>query len=126
MTIIESSDDTDGDDAFFCEGDCKAWLHRKCVCLSKKLYDKLSIFDDPFYCSHFIIAKQSQEISVLRNQVDDLTKEIAGMKALELQIVDLEKNYRQLRLPPPLIVLLPLVPHQLPLLQTVSLVTSPV
>ena len=50
MTIKESSDDTDGDNALFCEGDCQAWLHHKCVCMSNKLYDKLSNCDDPFYC----------------------------------------------------------------------------
>ena len=27
ITIIKSSDDVLGDDAVYCEGDCKGWLH---------------------------------------------------------------------------------------------------
>ena len=47
LTIMESKDDVVGDDAVYCEGECKAWLHRKCVCMSKLFYDKLSKSNDP-------------------------------------------------------------------------------
>ena len=97
VIIIESTDDVIGEDAVYCEGDCQAWMHRKCVCMSKKLYDKLSNCDDPFYCSYCVASKQSQEISALRNLVDDLTKKLAGMKALEHRIADLEKNFSKVK-----------------------------
>ena len=40
-SLIEKNDDTASDDAVYCEGECKAWLHRKYVCSYVKLfYDK--------------------------------------------------------------------------------------
>ena len=35
VAIIKSSYDVLGDDAVYYEGDCKGWLHCKCVCMSK-------------------------------------------------------------------------------------------
>ena len=91
-TIKEATDDVDGDDAVYCEGDCRAWLHRKCVYMSKQFYDKISVSDDPYHCPNCASAKQSQEISVLKQQVEDLTKEIACIKALKQRIINLEKE----------------------------------
>ena len=57
--------------------------------MSKLFYDKISKFDDPYYCLNCIIAKQSEEIFQLRNWIKDLTDALAGMKALEQKVVDL-------------------------------------
>ena len=80
VEIIESSDDVLGDNIVYCEGDCNGWLHSKCVCMLKLLYDKISKFDDPYYCPNCIVAKEFEEIFQLRNWIKAA---LAGMKALE-------------------------------------------
>ena len=40
--IIEETDDVPGDDAVYCEGDCKQWMHQKYMSISKCIYVKLS------------------------------------------------------------------------------------
>ena len=92
VTIKESTEDIDGDDAIYYDGDCKGWLHRKCVFMSKQLYDKLSNSHDMYYCPNCASAKQSQEITVLKKQVEELTKEITNVEALKQRITDLEKE----------------------------------
>lgn len=91
-TITESSEGVVGEDAVFCEGDCKAWIHRKCLGMSILVYDKLSKCKDPYMCPHCTIFKQSNEITKLRNQVIDLTSELASMKTLEQKVIDLEQK----------------------------------
>ena len=79
VAIVEGSDDDaddTGDDAVFCEGTCQAWIHRKCVSMSKTIYTKLGNSDDPYLCSYCMIAKQSLEIAELKNIVKDLTSKI--------------------------------------------------
>ena len=97
MEIIETSDDVLGDDAVYCEGDCKGWLHRKCVCMSKLFYDKISKSDDPYYCPNCIVAKQSEEIFQLRSRIKDLSAALARMKALEQKVADLETDLSMIR-----------------------------
>ena len=96
LTIIESKDDVD-DDGVYCEGECKAWLHRKCVCMSKLFYDKLSKSDDPYYCPNCTSARHSHEISELRKQVKALTDALVGVKALESKVIDLEGKLSTVR-----------------------------
>ena len=90
--IVESNDEVDGDDAVYCERDCKAWLHRKCVGMTKIVYDRLSNCEDPYLCPNCIIVKQSKEIAELSKAVKNLTRELAGMKALEQRVIDPEKG----------------------------------
>ena len=33
--VVDATDEEDGDDAVFCEGECQSWLHRNCACLPK-------------------------------------------------------------------------------------------
>ena len=35
--IIDATEDTEGQEAIFCEGECDAWLHRQCAGLSQRL-----------------------------------------------------------------------------------------
>ena len=76
----------------FCEGDCKAWIHRKCLGMSILVYDRLSKCKDPYMFPHCTIFKQSNEITKLKNQVKDLTSELASMKTLEQKVIDLEQK----------------------------------
>jgi len=49
--IVDASDQAEGHDAIFCEGDgCRAWHHRWCASVTKKRYALLSVSDAPFYC----------------------------------------------------------------------------
>ena len=73
ITIIENSDDVLGVNFVYCEEDCKGWLHCKYVCMSKQFYNKISKCNDPYYCPNCIIAKQSEEVLLLRNQIRPLS-----------------------------------------------------
>ena len=48
--VIQGGDDISdkGEDAVFREGICQAWIHRRCLGFSKKLYDNLGNSNDPF------------------------------------------------------------------------------
>ena len=37
LTTVENNDDVIGEDAIYCESDCKAWIHRKCIGMSKMI-----------------------------------------------------------------------------------------
>ena len=74
-----------------------AWLHRKCVWMSKLPYDKLSKSDDPYYCPNCASARHSHEISDLRKQVKALTDALVGVKALESKVADLEGKLSTVR-----------------------------
>ena len=74
--IVEDTDNETDDDAVFCEGICQAWIHRKCVSMSKVVYEKVGKSDDPYICPNCIIIKQSQEITELKIIVKDLTNKI--------------------------------------------------
>ena len=82
-TITESSEGVVGEDTIFCKGDCKAWTNRKCLGMSKPVYDRLIKCKGPYMCPYCIIFKQSNKITKLRNQVKDVTSELASMKTLE-------------------------------------------
>ena len=48
--VVQNGDDISdkGGDAVFCEGICQAWIYRRCLGLSKKLYDNLGRSNYPF------------------------------------------------------------------------------
>ena len=76
MVIQDGDDITDkGEDAAFCEGFCQAWIHRRCLGLSKKLYDNLGKSNDPFLCAYCALRKQSQGIDELKRLISPLTSQ---------------------------------------------------
>ena len=83
--------DVAGDDAVYCEGICTTWFHRKCVSMSKAVYDKLGEPDykDPYLCPNCMINKQSNEITELKILVKTLT---AILKALESKVTESENK----------------------------------
>ena len=48
--VIQDGDDISDkrEDAVFREGVCQVWIHHRCLGFSKKLYDNLGKFHDPF------------------------------------------------------------------------------
>ena len=81
--IIEEADNVPGDDTVYCEGDCKSWMHRKCVSMSKIIYDKLSNCEEPYLCPNCIITKQTEEITKLKDLVKELTTQLTKLKTSE-------------------------------------------
>ena len=63
----EDTDDQEADEAIYCEGICKSWVHRKCAGLSNIVY---------IYCMLF------EQLSL----ITELTIDIEGLKANMLNL----------------------------------------
>ena len=74
--IVEASEDAEGHEAVFCEGECQGWIHRQCAGLTHPAFNSLSE-SIPYLCSYCICTRQYKEICSLRNQVKDLTNRLA-------------------------------------------------
>ena len=68
-------------EAIFCEGDCQAWLHRRCAGLTKQAFRFLSNSKTPFYCPHCHIRTQAAEIQNLKEELKKLTSELSQLKS---------------------------------------------
>ena len=80
--IVDASDQAEGHDAIFCEGDgCRAWHHRWCVGVTKKRYALLSVSDAPFYCPCCVIEQQNRVIAALQNTVKTLATQLTELQA---------------------------------------------
>ena len=78
-TISET--DNNCQDAIFCEGVCKAWLHRQCAGLSRQAFSLLTNNSTPFYCPHCHLKSQAAEIQELKEAVKKLTSELSLLKS---------------------------------------------
>ena len=76
----------------FCEGDCQGWLHRKCVCMTKKLYVALGQSDEPYLCPHCAFAQYEQEIDSLKDQVKSLSEELTLLNMQQSKSNNLRDN----------------------------------
>ena len=76
--IIEADDSVEGEDAVFCEGQCKFWLHRKCVGLTKKAYIEIGNSEDPYVCPHCAIDCYRKEINELKELVKSLSEKLSS------------------------------------------------
>ena len=63
------------EDALFCEGTCKQWVHRYCAGVPLIQFQSLSASPSPFLCSFCRQSNYDDEIYVLRTAVKSLTKE---------------------------------------------------
>ena len=52
VVITENTDNGTDNDALFCEG---TWIYRKCVGMSRVVYQKLGNSDDPYICPNCVI-----------------------------------------------------------------------
>ena len=76
-----SETDNNCQDAIFCEGMCKAWLHRQCTSLTKQAFSLLINSSTPFYCPHCHLKSQAAEIQELKEAVKKLTSELSLLKS---------------------------------------------
>ena len=74
--ILEPSENCEGDEAVFCEGDCQGWIHRKCAGVTRSAFDKLGESDVQYLCSQCMLASQNREICKLANIIKDLNASI--------------------------------------------------
>ena len=78
--IAEATKTKQGQDAIFCEGSCKTWLHRKYAGLSRMAFANLDK-NVPYICPHCRLQIQENEIKSLKNTLDQLTKTVDELKA---------------------------------------------
>jgi len=76
--IKEATDDSPGDEAIYCEGQCKAWSHHKCAGILKKAYEQASESENPFYCMS-CLQHYNQEICQLNEQLALLSSKIPNL-----------------------------------------------
>ena len=76
-TIKEPSGKAQGEDSIFCDGQCKAWLHRRCAGLSIARFQAVSDSKDPFYCPACRLQSNETEIASLKADIGILAKQLA-------------------------------------------------
>ena len=92
--IIESGEHTKGQDAVYCEGQCKTWLHRKCAALPKSVFDQIGKSDEPFVCCYCLLVTQKIEIQSLKSLVESLNTKLLQLSN-QLNSVDTPKTNNQ-------------------------------
>ena len=74
--IIDSVGNKPGEDSIFCDGNCSAWLHRRCAGLSKSAFLELSESDRLFLCPHCRLNTQERELASLKDLVSNLSSHL--------------------------------------------------
>ena len=87
--IIDATDTEVGEDAIFCDGQCKCWYHRYCACLPKQEFMQLKDAETPFYCPRCNARRQEIQISELK----------ATVHALGVQVEELRLSFSASSLP---------------------------
>ena len=82
MTIQESSDLRNGQDALFCEGSCQKWYHRWCAGVCMEDLNILSNSSEPFFCTACTVRKQNDTIKLLRSDIEVLRNEVVELRAV--------------------------------------------
>ena len=79
--IVEATADSEGQEALFCEGACKAWFHRKCLFMPTDHFEQMTNSIDPYVCLLCTTKNQGETIAALQQSVCALTKEVCVLKA---------------------------------------------
>ena len=79
---VEASDQVEGHNAIFCEGDvCQAWYPRWCTGITKQRYALLSVSDAPFYCPCCMMEQQNNASIALQDTVKTHTTHLSELQA---------------------------------------------
>ena len=76
LHVKDSTNQCEGEDALFCEGQCQAWVHRKCVGMSKTMYALLATTEDPYVCPNCGLCACRKEIESLKTTIASLSTEL--------------------------------------------------
>ena len=79
MCLICSNTVRETQQAIFCEGTCKQWIHCQCASLTVDAYTKAVKSPHPVYCLHCTVSNQKPEIDLLKEQVKSLTDELDSL-----------------------------------------------
>ena len=80
--ILDATENTEGQEAIFCQSTCNSWIHRQCAGLSQVLFKIFEESDEPFYCPHCRLASQDKQLQELKSMVDVLSKEVVSLKSM--------------------------------------------
>ena len=69
----------DSQQAIFCDGTCKQWIHRQCASLTVDVYVKAGESQQSFYCLNCTVSLQKQEIDILKEQVKTLSNKLDSL-----------------------------------------------
>ena len=69
-----------GQDAVFCDGSCRAWLHRHCAGLSRARFEAVANSEEEFLCSTCQREGQEETIALLKDEVAALRAEFLQLK----------------------------------------------
>lgn len=83
-TIVDATEDAEGQEALLCEGACRKWLHRWCAGVHKDGYAALTSSEEPFVCPSCSLAEHRQLIKSLAETVESLKFEIQQLKRSKL------------------------------------------
>ena len=79
-------DNTKGQVSIFCKGEqCQGWIHRVCGGINKKAFQAMAESPNPFYCLYCTNSRQENEISELKQVVQNLQSEISQLKEGDTQ-----------------------------------------
>ena len=98
-TVCEQKVVEGEEQALFCEGACKQWVHRYCAGIPVTLFASLSSSTAPFWCytcsqhNHATeIAKLTEVVSTLQKEVADLRNDlIAAVKLIHCLLLHLQR-----------------------------------
>ena len=80
--ITDPSTKAKGQDSAFCDGECKGWLHRVCVGLTKLQFSNIISSPKPFYCQHCSQFRFEEEITHLKSTIDILTERVKHLESI--------------------------------------------
>lgn len=81
--ILEESENEEGHEAVYCEGDCQGWIHKKCAGLTHPAFDNLSE-SIPYLCQHCTFTKQYKEICTLKENIKTLSNKLAVLEGMQM------------------------------------------
>ena len=78
--IVDAGETTVGEDAIYCEGQCKKWIHRCCAGLAKHEFLELKDEDTAYSCLRCTARAQGEAIEELRGMVQTLATQLEELR----------------------------------------------